>query len=110
MFLTVVLLMPVAIIVFIKIKFHFCHKLLISAWKRGRFQYLLTGEEGFVSVGSSLVQPWWEPQKYFIPSPFICSWLCPALAAAGSAFHRHLGQKPTSVWVMFYLLFCQGWD
>lgn len=55
------LLTLVAIIIFIKIKFHFCHKLLISAWRRGRFPYLLAEEEGFVSVGFSLVQPSWEP-------------------------------------------------
>lgn len=67
--------MLVAIIIVIKIKSHFCHKLLISAWKRGRFQFLPAEEVEFVSVGSSLVR---GNHMGCIPSPFICTRVYPA--------------------------------
>lgn len=91
------LLVLAAIIIFIKIKSRFHHKLLSSAWKRGRFQYLPAEEEGFASVGTSLVQPWWEPHGlHSFPFHLHSGVSCSELPAA---FHG-LGQswgKPSSV-------------
>lgn len=52
LFLTASLLMLFAVIVFIKIKFSFYHKLLILAWKRVKVYHLLAEDERFLSMGS----------------------------------------------------------
>lgn len=91
--------MLVAIIIVIKIKSHFCHKLLISAWKRGRFQFLPAEEVEFVSVGSSLVR---GNHMGCIPSPFICTRVYPA--GAGT----ELQDKPCTSVCLSFLCGCEA--
>lgn len=83
------LLRLVAIIISIKIKIPFLSQ-AAALRKGGRFQYLLTEEEGFVSLGSSLVQP------HGLHSFFLLHWgvSCSELAAAFQSRGTELGKIP----------------
>lgn len=88
-----------AVIVFIKIKFSFYHKLLILAWKRVKVYHLLAEDERFLSMGSfpvystlctALVA---TVSAAFFPLSPLC--LCPALSCLvlTTVFSTRLGQN-----------------